>query len=64
MNTGRIDNYAPKARRDFIAAVALRAAKFGLAAKGASPVYTTSRRLVTPTKVYRRRLSLGGDRVC
>ncbi len=38
MDTGNIKRYAPKARRDFIAAVTRRAAKFGLTATGASPV--------------------------
>ncbi len=30
MDTGKLKTYAPKARRDFIAAVTRRAAKFGL----------------------------------
>jgi hypothetical protein len=38
MNTNKLQTYAPKARRDFIAAVTRRAAKFGLTAEGASPV--------------------------
>jgi hypothetical protein len=38
MDTGNLKRYAPKARRDFIAAVTRRAAKFGLTEKGASPV--------------------------
>jgi len=38
MNTNKIKTYAPKARRDFIAAVTRRAAKFGLTANGATPV--------------------------
>lgn len=37
MNTNKLKTYAPKARRDFIAAVTRRAAKFGLTAKGMSP---------------------------
>jgi hypothetical protein len=38
MQTAKLQSYAPKARRDFIAAVTRRAALFGLTAKGASPV--------------------------
>jgi len=38
MDTSKLKTYAPKARRDFIAAVTRRAAKFGLTAKGATPV--------------------------
>jgi len=38
MQTTKLKTYAPKARRDFIAAVTRRAARFGLTAKGASPV--------------------------
>jgi hypothetical protein len=37
MQTSKLKTYAPKARRDFIAAVTRRAAKFGLTAKGTSP---------------------------
>jgi hypothetical protein len=37
MQTNRLKTYAPKARRDFIAAVTRRAAKFGLTASGISP---------------------------
>ena len=37
MDTGHLKRYAPKARRDFIAAVTRRAAKFGITAKGISP---------------------------
>jgi type II restriction/modification system DNA methylase subunit YeeA len=38
METSKLKTYAPKARRDFIAAVTRRAAKLGLTAKGTSPV--------------------------
>ncbi|WP_295435931.1 BREX-1 system adenine-specific DNA-methyltransferase PglX [uncultured Thiodictyon sp.] len=38
MNTNKIKTYAPKARRDFIAAVTRRAGTFGLTAKGTAPV--------------------------
>ncbi len=38
MDTSSLKRYAPKARRDFIAAVTRRAARFGLTAKGASSV--------------------------
>jgi type II restriction/modification system DNA methylase subunit YeeA len=38
MNTNKIKSYAPKARRDFIAAVTRRAGAFGLSAKGTAPV--------------------------
>jgi hypothetical protein len=37
MQTSHLKNHAPKARRDFIAAVTRRAAKFGITAKGISP---------------------------
>ncbi len=37
MDTSNLSRYAPKARRDFIAAVTRCAAKFGLTAKGISP---------------------------
>ena len=38
MDTSKLKTYAPKARREFIAAVTRRAAKFGITAKGVSPV--------------------------
>jgi hypothetical protein len=38
MNRNALKSYAPKARRDFIAAVTARAAKLGVTAKGAAPV--------------------------
>ena len=38
MDTNRLKIYAPKARQTFIAAVSRRAAKFGMAANGTSPV--------------------------
>jgi hypothetical protein len=38
MDTSKPKSYTPKARQDFIAAVTRRAAKFGLTAKGSSPV--------------------------
>ena len=38
MQTNKLKTYAPKARQDFIAAVIRRATKFGLTAKGVSPV--------------------------
>ncbi len=37
MNRNALKSYAPKARRDFIAAVTARAAKLGVTAKGADP---------------------------
>jgi hypothetical protein len=37
MQTNKLKTYAPKARRDFIAAVTRRAAKFGTTAQGTSP---------------------------
>ena len=37
MQTSKLKTYAPKARRDFIAAVTRRAAKFGITAKDISP---------------------------
>jgi type II restriction/modification system DNA methylase subunit YeeA len=38
MNRNALKSYAPKARRDFIAAVTARAAKLGVTAKGTAPV--------------------------
>jgi hypothetical protein len=38
MNRTALKSYAPKARRDFIAAATARAAKLGVTAKGAGPV--------------------------
>jgi len=38
MDTSKLKTYAPKARRDFIAAVTRRAARFGLSEAGVSPV--------------------------
>ena len=38
MDTSKLKAYAPKARRDFIAAVSRRAAQFGLSKDGASAV--------------------------
>jgi hypothetical protein len=38
MNTSKVEDYAPQARRDFIAAVTDRAATYGLTAQGIEPV--------------------------
>lgn len=38
MNTNNVKKYAPKARRDFIAAMAKQAAKYGVEPKGIAPV--------------------------
>ena len=38
MDTSKLKTYAPKARREFIAAVTRRATKFGVTAKDVSPV--------------------------
>lgn len=38
MNRNALKTYAPKARRDFIAAVTARAAKLGITAKGVDPI--------------------------
>jgi hypothetical protein len=41
MNTANLKAYAPKARRDFIAAVSKQAEKYGVTAKAIHPVQTT-----------------------
>jgi type II restriction/modification system DNA methylase subunit YeeA len=41
MNTANLKTYAPKARRDFIAAVSKQAEKYGVTAKAIHPVQTT-----------------------
>ena len=38
MDAATLKTYAPRARRDFITAVARFAAKFGITVKGVSPV--------------------------
>jgi len=60
MNTNKIKTYAPKARRDFIAAVTRRAAKFGLTAKGSSPVREEGQLVFIEGQPYPR--SVGAQR--
>ena len=60
MQTAKLKTYAPKARRDFIAAVTRRAAKFGLTAKGASPVREEGQLVFIEEQPYPR--SVGAQR--
>jgi type II restriction/modification system DNA methylase subunit YeeA len=60
MNTNKIKTYAPKARRDFIAAVTRRAAAFGLTAKGTSPVREEGQLVFIEGQPYPR--SVGAQR--
>ena len=60
MNTNKIKTYAPKARRDFIAAVTRRAGTFGLTAKGTSPVREEGQLVFIEGQPYPR--SVGAQR--
>ncbi len=60
MQTAKLKTYAPKARRDFIAAVTRRAAKFGLTAKGTSPVREEGQLVFIEGQPYPR--SVGAQR--
>ena len=55
MDTARLKTYAPKARRDFITAVARRAAKFGITAKGVSPVREEGQLIIIEGQPYPNR---------
>jgi type II restriction/modification system DNA methylase subunit YeeA len=57
MNTAKLKTYAPKARRDFIAAVTRRAAKFGLSDQGASPVREEGQVVIIEGQPYPKRLA-------
>ena len=56
MQTNKLKTYAPKARRDFIAAVTRRAASFGLSAKGISPVREEGEVVVIVGQAYPKRV--------
>ena len=56
MQTTKLKTYAPKARRDFIAAVTRRAASFGLSAKGISPVREEGEVVVIEGQAYPKRV--------
>ncbi len=56
MQTNKLKTYAPKARRDFIAAVTRRAASFGLSAKGISPVREEGEVVVIEGQAYPKRV--------
>ena len=60
MNTNKIKTYAPKARRDFIAAVTRRAGTFGLTAKGTAPVREEGQLVFIEGQPYPR--SVGAQR--
>lgn len=54
MDTSKLKTYAPKARREFIAAVTRRAAKFGITAKGVSPVREEGQLVIIEGEPYPR----------
>ena len=56
MQTTKLKTYAPKARRDFIAAVTRRAASFGLSAKGISPIREEGEVVVIEGQAYPKRV--------
>ena len=56
MQTNKLKTYAPKARRDFIAAVTRRAASFGLSPKGISPVREEGEVVVIEGQAYPKRI--------
>ena len=56
MQTTKLKTYAPKARREFIAAVTRRAASFGLSAKGISPVREEGEVVVIEGHAYPKRV--------
>ncbi|NCA88745.1 MAG: BREX-1 system adenine-specific DNA-methyltransferase PglX [Gammaproteobacteria bacterium] len=56
MQTTKLKTYAPKARRDFIAAVTRRAASFGLSAKGISTVREEGEVVVIEGQAYPMRV--------
>ena len=60
METSKLKTYAPKARRDFIAAVTRRAAKFGLNANGANPARDEGQLVFIEGQPYPR--SVGAQR--
>jgi type II restriction/modification system DNA methylase subunit YeeA len=58
MNTANLKAYAPKARRDFIAAVSKQAEKYGVTAKAIHPVQTTGDVCVVNGRPFPSRLAL------
>ncbi len=58
MNTSKLKTYAPKARRDFIAAATRRAAKFGLSDQGASPVRAEGQVVIIEGQPYPPRIAV------
>ena len=63
MQTAKLKAYAPKARRDFIAAVTRRAAKFGLSDQGASPVREEGQVVIIEGQPYPKRLAAQRDKL-
>jgi SAM-dependent methyltransferase len=63
MNTTRLKTYAPKARRDFIAAVTRRAAKFGLSDQGASPVCEEGQVVIIEGQPYPKPIAAQRDKL-
>ncbi len=63
MQTAKLKNYAPKARRDFIAAVTRRAAKFGLSDQGASPVRAEGQVVIIEGQPYPQRIAAQRDKL-
>ena len=53
MNTTQLKDYAPRARRDFIAAVEAQAAMLGITAKGVGSPWPTSAPSVTRARPMR-----------
>jgi hypothetical protein len=58
MDTSNLSRYAPKARRDFIAAFTRRAALFGLTANGTSPVREEGQLVFIEGQPYPKALSI------
>jgi hypothetical protein len=54
MQTAKLSTYAPKARRDFIAAVTRRAALFGLTSNGISQIREEGQLIFIEGQPYRK----------
>jgi hypothetical protein len=63
MDTSTLKRYAPKARRDFIAAVTRRAARFGLTDKGASPMREEGQLVFIEGQAYPKSVGIQHDKL-
>lgn len=63
MQTNKLKSYAPKARRDFIAAVTRRAAAFGLSAQGIEPSREEGQLVIIAGQAHPRAVGLQRQRL-